>query len=213
MQDSRADWETEAQLTGRVYAACSLNIAALDAQNCHQGLFSHRNTLSFEPYQIVTSTGKTLYISHDALSLNGPERHGQNMALPGLLTRGWVLQEVLLSPRTLYYCADMLYWECKSCVASELDPTMRDGRCWRYPSTMGKSRFGEILTTSNESEKSTFRTATRTPAGPLSWPAILPCISPILQIATTHFQVWQTRCRAVADLWLRDCGQNIWRWT
>ena len=39
IQDSQKDWEAEALLMGTVYSNCALNLAALDAPNCHQGLF------------------------------------------------------------------------------------------------------------------------------------------------------------------------------
>jgi hypothetical protein len=36
-----------------------------------------------------------------------------------LSRRGWVLQERLLSPRTLHYSEGQLYWECQQCVVGE----------------------------------------------------------------------------------------------
>lgn len=36
-----------------------------------------------------------------------------------LNSRGWTLQERLLSPRTLHYCIDQIYWECNICMLSE----------------------------------------------------------------------------------------------
>lgn len=36
-----------------------------------------------------------------------------------LCSRGWTLQERLLSPRTVHYAADQIYWECKKCLLGE----------------------------------------------------------------------------------------------
>ena len=60
---------------------------------------------------------KHLYIFPDA----GEEQHG--IRPKGVLdTRGWILQEQLLSPRILYYGQQQLYWDCISQSASEVSP-------------------------------------------------------------------------------------------
>ena len=38
------------------------------------------------------------------------------LAREPLSRRGWVLQERLLSPRTLHYSEGQMYWECQNCV-------------------------------------------------------------------------------------------------
>ncbi len=149
-QDSPEDWEVEAQLMGHVYSNCTLNLAALDAHNCHQGLFSRRDTHSFRSYNVRTTTGDIVRVSHGHVG-NGPERQGLHYPLPGLLSRGWVVQEVTLSPRTLYYCSDMLYWECRSCIACESYPALSKTRTWLHSSQMGKKWFQEMLAPENES--------------------------------------------------------------
>jgi hypothetical protein len=36
-----------------------------------------------------------------------------------LNSRGWTLQERLLAPRTLHYCSNQMFWECKECLLAE----------------------------------------------------------------------------------------------
>jgi hypothetical protein len=54
--------------------------------------------------------------------LYGIPLFGRPLDPPGsqpLNSRGWTLQERLLSPRTLHYCIDQIYWECNTCMFSE----------------------------------------------------------------------------------------------
>src|SRR5438552_2841114 len=65
---------------------------------------------------------------------------GRPLDPPGqqpLNSRGWTLQERLLSPRTLHYCIDQIYWECNVCMFSE------DGACIRAD----KYNFTHVLET------------------------------------------------------------------
>jgi hypothetical protein len=41
------------------------------------------------------------------------------ITLQPLSTRGWVLQERILSPRTIHYGLDQMYWECTVCLLAE----------------------------------------------------------------------------------------------
>lgn len=111
LQDSFKDWEAQAQLMGSVYRHCHLKLAALDASGCHAGLFSRRDYRPLTPYTIQTSVGDLIDMSHYDIYRNRPERGGRDRSRPGLLSRGWVVQEVLLSRRTLYYYRDMLFWK------------------------------------------------------------------------------------------------------
>jgi hypothetical protein len=144
LQDSFKDWEAQAQLMGSVYRHCHLNLAALDASDCHAGLFSRRDHRSLTPYAIQTSAGDLVCISHLDVYQAGPERGGLYEPRPGLLSRGWVVQEVLLSRRTLYYCKDMLFWECCSRIACERWPKLSN-RFWICKSQMGKRWLDELL--------------------------------------------------------------------
>jgi hypothetical protein len=98
LQDFSNDWEAQAQLMGLVYRHCHLNLAALDASECHAGLFSRRDHRSLNLYAIQTRAGDLICIPHNDIYQAGPERGGLHETCPGLLPRGWVVQEFLLSP-------------------------------------------------------------------------------------------------------------------
>jgi hypothetical protein len=72
-------------------------------------------------------------MSH-SLSLGGSNYHRQFEALP-LLTRGWVYQERLLSPRVLHFASHKLMWECIEepwCEYMEIHDTVRVEHVYRY---------------------------------------------------------------------------------
>jgi hypothetical protein len=138
VQDCTEDWEAEAQLMGLVYRHCQLNLAALDASDCRAGLFSGRDPRAFTSCARRTKTGDVINILYPGIDQAGPEIEGLYKPLLGLLSRGWVVQEVLLSPRTLYYCKDMLFWECRSTIACERRPELLSQRYWNAQSSMGK---------------------------------------------------------------------------
>jgi hypothetical protein len=145
VQDSIEDWEAQAQLMGSVYSHCHLNLAALDATDCRAGLFSRRDPRMFTRHTRRTRAGGAIDITHNGMDLAGPERGGWKKPWLELLSRGWVVQEVLLSRRTLYYCKDILYWECRSKVACERRPELLSHRDWLGTPRMGKTAFEGLL--------------------------------------------------------------------
>jgi hypothetical protein len=195
VQDSEKHWEAQAQLMGLVYSCCHLNIAALNASDCHAGLFSRRDHRSLTPYARQTSAGDVICISHWDIYQSGPERGGLKKPLQGILSRGWVVQEVLLSRRTLYYCKDMLFWECRSRLACERCPKFSD-RIWMCDSPMGKEWFQELLSNHRASGRLDYNI----------WGHL------IKRYSETRFTYWKDRYYAflgLADLVESSSGQAL----
>ena len=121
LQDDESDWLRESPRMGDVYRNAVCNIAALGAMGDHEGCFAKRAALGFLPLEFSMGS-KTFYLQPPLIeqrrSVNLVERHG----LPPLLTRGWVIQEVVLAPRTLYYGSELLFWECIGAGSFELRP-------------------------------------------------------------------------------------------
>ncbi|KAF4615880.1 hypothetical protein G7Y89_g15235 [Cudoniella acicularis] len=144
IQDSSEDWKIEAAKMGDVYAGAVCTIASTGSASSQGGCFHSRNTLSLRPCKIGVSSLTELlpeYISirRDDLS---DFRRGVDRAI--LNTRGWVLQERLLSRRILHFGAELLYWECCQRAASETNAT---GYVYKsYPREFG----GNFILTQNE---------------------------------------------------------------
>ncbi|KAL9043216.1 MAG: hypothetical protein Q9214_003575 [Letrouitia sp. 1 TL-2023] len=100
IQDSPEDWESEATRMGKIYRYGLLNIAAETARTCHDVDKGHMFIRS-----------RSLDVSWD--DFLGPSASTLN-------SRGWVLQESFLLPRTLHYGKNHMFWECSHCTLSEI---------------------------------------------------------------------------------------------
>ncbi|KAI9855160.1 MAG: hypothetical protein M1813_000519 [Trichoglossum hirsutum] len=96
IQDSRTDWLKESANMHAIYANSLLTIATIDSSDVLSGIFQPRRR-NF---------------------LSSPRRRPTGM----LDTRGWAMQEQLLSPRVLSYADGELFWTCSSSNCSESYP-------------------------------------------------------------------------------------------
>ncbi|KAK2472566.1 hypothetical protein H9L39_16446 [Fusarium oxysporum f. sp. albedinis] len=100
---AHADWNEEFSKMSDIYYNSYLTLAPLWANSVEDGLFS--NQPQGVPLEGLVKMHKMKHFPRKAT----PEH-----ALPDfpLLTRGWVYQERILSPRTLYFGRQELLWEC-----------------------------------------------------------------------------------------------------
>lgn len=123
IQDSKEHWVTESTIMGDIYRGSSCTIAALGATDGDSGCFKTRNPLCFQHCRFELDAGQVAYLTprHERKSFNytgyGPE-------VEPLHERAWVMQEWMLSPRTLHYGTFGLYWECVIASASGQQPRM-----------------------------------------------------------------------------------------
>jgi hypothetical protein len=116
VQDSVSDWEQEAERMGDVYRNCYLNVAALGAPSSEKGLFAERLPLAYQPCRMFQDVhGQHVYIYPHKTEEELVTRCFDHAALS---TRGWAMQERLLSPRTLNFGISLM-WECRSCFLSD----------------------------------------------------------------------------------------------
>lgn len=134
MQDDLNDWTREASRMAAVYANAVVTIAATAAKDSSEGLFLPRMKTT-EPrvdisYDCKENRGRgrslgtgTMTICHcfNAYDANAHE----SIDRAPLNQRAWVLQERLLSRRTLHFATHQMYWECDGVFASE-DGTIYD---------------------------------------------------------------------------------------
>lgn len=120
LQDSKSDWEVQAAEMASIYRNAVFTIAADNAADSSGGCFTQRDGYFVRPHELdpplfgPTDVFKNYIRAHDA--------HTRDSTLVG---RGWVLQEQLLSTRTLNYQSGKLSWRCCTSAASENHPGMR----------------------------------------------------------------------------------------
>jgi hypothetical protein len=134
VQDSAEDWQHESLLMGSVYKYGHCNIAATSGHDGRAGCFKDRNPLLIQPLVVeATWSGRTLLgsLKESDLSTNkliageycvyrGEWR--EEIEHAPLNQRAWVVQERLLAPRILHFSSQQIYWECRTCRASETLP-------------------------------------------------------------------------------------------
>ncbi|KAF5524870.1 hypothetical protein CGCA056_v002470 [Colletotrichum aenigma] len=113
--DDKADWLVESTLMDQVYSNSYCNIAAVDAPDANNSLFTTRNTKAFTP-QIVQGTYDGSVGEYKVSAFQGFMQHLNDSAIN---SRGWVFQERTLSSRVLYFGQWQVAWECCSRQTTE----------------------------------------------------------------------------------------------
>src|SRR6266536_1272484 len=127
IQDSDSDWHRESHQMSQVYRNAILNIAATGASNGSEGLFHMRDFSKVPPLPIFTNWegrwtmgsgpnmgNKYFLIEYDFAA--------KDISDAPLNRRAWVLQERLLSSRTIHFSRRQIYWECWGNVFCESFP-------------------------------------------------------------------------------------------
>jgi hypothetical protein len=114
IQDSKVDWQLESAEMAGIYQNAFLTLAATSSPDSNSGLWvrSQSNTLTCAKV-ILRHDGKDypVYVKERPVHWPAATETYVNQTFP-LLTRGWVYQERLLSPRFLHFGKDELVWEC-----------------------------------------------------------------------------------------------------
>jgi hypothetical protein len=99
-----------------IYENAFVTIAAAWSENSNGGCFSH----TLDKYKVHRLRTSGMYARREppefAAAPNDVSVH--TAELSPLLTRGWVYQERMLSPRVIYYGKNYIYWECNSTFSS-----------------------------------------------------------------------------------------------
>lgn len=121
IQDSSEDWNMESSLMANIYGGCLLNIAAAASNDCTGGLFQNRPSSYLGPCLISMESQNDALVSRYQL-WDENVWHAE-FETAKLNTRAWVMQERMLSPRTLAFAKAQLFWECRCNRASEEFPS------------------------------------------------------------------------------------------
>ncbi|KAH6625466.1 heterokaryon incompatibility protein-domain-containing protein, partial [Boeremia exigua] len=141
IQDSASDWEAESVTMATVYRNAYLTIAAGTAEAATEGFMTHQYPAADfpAPFQIPWCNKDGVQSVLAARIIPGYEMHGDGVEGIPLETRGWCLQEQLLSTRILTYREEELYW---TCLASSLcECSLRDHMASQQIRTAGDSRI------------------------------------------------------------------------
>lgn len=123
LQDSEDDWKREAIAMKDVYSNCLLTIAALGPASSDMGLFGKRDPLMYKPCWMFEKNEQSFFahprdpVNHFDYSFNNAVLH----------SRGWVMQERILSPRTLNFGTSLI-WECREKLLEEYTADVMEGR-------------------------------------------------------------------------------------
>jgi hypothetical protein len=102
MQDDDDDWKEAAATMAIIYEQANLTIAATWADNSDCGLFASDR----ERYQARRLKDYELYVQETSFSF--PIPGSPNTKDFPLLSRAWVYQERLLSPRMVHFAKDQV---------------------------------------------------------------------------------------------------------
>lgn len=153
IQDSREDWESEVPTMTNVYGRTTCNIAMVGKAG-DEGLFRQRNPLVAFPCRLYEADGKAnrLYAFIEGSNRKFSRGPDEVVGSFPLLKRGWAVQEALLSPRTIFFGDQEVYFHCTKQTMSEswpvaLDPHIRhyNPRFLGFSKVRGFREFGQIF--------------------------------------------------------------------
>ena len=110
IQDDQMDWENEAAKMSDVFAGSVLTIAAAAAIDSCGGL--KFNSIAPPIYDPPGNGYSGTLIRWEVAGFG-------ELEMSPLHSRGWVIQELSLSRRRLYFAEDQIFWHCRCLVQSE----------------------------------------------------------------------------------------------
>ncbi|KAF4959051.1 hypothetical protein FGADI_1929 [Fusarium gaditjirri] len=131
-QRHKDDWSYEAARFGQYYENATLTIAASGAISSQQGLFLDRPALCFDSKPVTLTINQ---ISGGTTSLEvQPTSPSWELSIKNvpLLTRGWAIQERVLSKRILHFGGSCLLWECRELQTTEANHNSSDPKIYGY---------------------------------------------------------------------------------
>ncbi|KAG4255687.1 hypothetical protein FPRO03_04636 [Fusarium proliferatum] len=123
IQDSQADWEAEAAKMADIYRSGYLNIAAVAASDAHEGFIrdelveNQRDRFTDIKYTIGPDNVQELISLQPSFGFE-EFRHLSANTYP-YFSRGWILQEQILAPRTVLFPSGQFFWQCRHWFSSE----------------------------------------------------------------------------------------------
>ncbi|KUJ14969.1 HET-domain-containing protein, partial [Mollisia scopiformis] len=121
IQDDPVDWEKESISMSEVYGNSWVNIAASWAKDCSEGCL-YRSNPKIDRFQVEVKAWQDRQVRLQTLEVIPANMVLNSISMSVLSDRGWVLQERLLSPRTLHFTKAQIFWECNTLLGCESFP-------------------------------------------------------------------------------------------
>lgn len=127
LQDKNAehqneDWEKEAVKVGDIYSGGVFNIAATDSQDSEGSLFPRKQPILLPTVRERRPKASPTHEVTIILSQGLRDSFYDRVMDSELLSRGWVYQEALLAPATLFCTAEQMWWSCAERTCSQIFP-------------------------------------------------------------------------------------------
>jgi hypothetical protein len=118
VQDDLAEWESEAARMKDIYSGAVLTIAAADAADSTEGFLQCKSlgratsrSVTSHPPPVLFTAGSTGKAESKVVRVeNGDTREDPWVSV--LHSRGWTLQEIVLSRRVAIYTTSEVHWQC-----------------------------------------------------------------------------------------------------
>lgn len=132
VQDSNEDFHRQSSEMSLIYANTSCNIAAGTGDNPHAPLFGQRDPKAFQIGRFECDW-EADDSNHPLSSLNSvfDGRYFDDLQDAHLFSRGWILQELLLSPRFVFCARNQIHWFCRYFEACDVWPEGNPPRFYR----------------------------------------------------------------------------------
>ena len=145
IQDSYDDWETESTRMSEYYSNSTITISALSSVSGSNGILKSRDESAIAIPASVN--GQELYIRpvlSDALATLRTQDNSLSSIRPvfariPLNERSWTLQERLFSTRVVHFSEEQIFWQCKTCLATE------DNQYILPPELVAKARMEDLV--------------------------------------------------------------------
>ena len=114
--DGGKDWREQSQIMGLIYARSCATVAAASTDDCSKSFLGEPRKPAFvnTPFREKPQSPERGSLLFRLPKFDFSEDFEENVNGAALAKRAWVMQERMLSPRTIHFTSTQIYWECRS---------------------------------------------------------------------------------------------------